>query len=80
MFDVIPTSVLAPHERVAVQAQQYDSAARQQIDEIQRLVDLRLAQGFSRREAVRYVARQLRAAQRGLGLRDLARIEVQRLL
>lgn len=79
----VPTvsdALLAEHERAAVRADQLHQLVAARRADVQRRYDQRLAQGFTRAEALAFVARDLRAGRRAVVMRDVVRMEVRELL
>jgi uncharacterized protein YoaH (UPF0181 family) len=76
----VPSTLLADHERAADRAGQLDQLVAAHRAETQRRFDERLAQGFTKSEALAFVARDLRAGRRAIVLREVVRMEVRELL
>ena len=76
----VSSALLADHERVAVRAEELDELVAAHRDEAQRRYDERRAQGFTKAQALSFVARELRAGRRALVMRNVVRMQVQELL
>jgi hypothetical protein len=80
LVTTVSTVNLSEPERLGVVAEAYGDVLSHHRDEIQRVVDQRIAQGFTVAEALRCVERDLRAARRARAMRDTVRLHLHELL